>query len=60
MLYVEYDALSFVTDPYSDSGWTECSAACGGGTTTRFDDEGDNKQTISCNMQSCQPGELVW
>ena len=59
MLSVECDALRVVSDPYSDSEWTECSAACGGGTRTRFDDEGINKQTMSCNMQACQPGEFV-
>ena len=59
VLPVECDTLRFVTDPYSDSEWTECSVACGGGTRTRFDDEGVNKQTISCNTQACQPGESV-
>lgn len=37
-------------------GWSACSASCGGGTKTRYNNEGcAEPQTQACNTQSCTP-----
>jgi hypothetical protein len=39
------------------SAWSECSAACGGGTQTRTASCGGTVQTRACNTQACPVGD---
>lgn len=45
--------------PCTWSGWSNCSASCGGGTRTRTDNCG-NSQTESCNTQECPCTVGAW